>query len=60
MKDVTHAGQLKVLQDLLKIKETDGILRGLREQRIGLLCARGLLVLPDGREGGSELRDRKG
>jgi hypothetical protein len=27
MKDVTHAGQLKVLQDLLKIKETDGILR---------------------------------
>lgn len=27
MQEVTHAGQLKVLQDLLKIKETDGILR---------------------------------
>jgi hypothetical protein len=27
MKDVKYVGQLKVLQDLLKIKETDGILR---------------------------------
>ena len=27
MKDVAHAGQLKVLQDLLKIRETDGVLR---------------------------------
>ena len=27
MKEVAHAGQLKVLRDLLKIRETDGILR---------------------------------
>ena len=33
MKDVIHVDQLKVLQDLLKIKETDGIFRVFRNQQ---------------------------